>query len=255
MRDILLILRMAVNDFKSRYAASFLGIMWAFVMPVVTILVFWVVFQLGFKSAPIKNIPYILWFTVAYIPWIYFNDTLSFGVNSLIDYSYLVKKVKFRVGYIPLVRIVSSMFVHLFFIIFLFLMVLCYRRPIGLFSLQAIYYSFALTCLSGGLVFLLSSLAVFFRDIAQLVMVMLQIGFWVTPIFWNTNEMNDNILTILKLNPLYYIVEGYRESFIYHIPFWEHVGLSCYFWCITVLICVLGCFSFKRLKLHFADEL
>lgn len=255
MKKILLIFRMAGNDFKSRYAASVLGIMWAFVMPVVTIAVFWIVFQLGFKSVPVENIPYILWFATAYVPWIYFNDMLSFGVNALADYSYLVKKIKFQVSYIPWIRIVSSAFVHLFFIIFLYFMFWGHGIPTDVFSLQALYYSFALTCFSCGLVFLLSSLAVFFRDIAQLVIIILQIGFWVTPIFWNTRDMESGILNIVKLNPLYYIAEGYRDSFIYHVPFWEHPALSCYFWVITALICILGYFAFKRLRPHFADEL
>ena len=210
MEHLRMILRLAKNDFKSRYAASMLGIVWAFIMPIITILVFWVVFQLGFKSVPVEDMPYILWFVVAYVPWIFFNDMLSFGVNALADYNYLVKKVKFKVGYIPLIRIVSSLFVHLFFFIFIYFMFWCYKMPVKFISVQALYYSFALTCFSCGLVFLLSSLAFFFRDVAQLVMVILQIGFWVTPIFWNSNGMDTNILNFVKINPLYYIVEGYR---------------------------------------------
>ena len=177
MEQLRMICRLAINDFKSRYAASVLGIIWGFVMPIVTILVFWVVFQLGFKSVPVENMPYILWFVVAYVPWIFFNDMLSFGVNALADYSYLVKKVKFRVSYIPLIRIASSLYVHLFFIVFVYFMFWCYKMPIGFISLQALYYSFALMSFSCGLVFLLSALTVFFRDIAQLVTVILQIGF------------------------------------------------------------------------------
>ncbi len=255
MKNNLLILRMAGNDFKSRYAASVLGVMWAFVMPIITIIVFWVVFQLGFKSVPIENVPYILWFAVAYVPWIYFNDMLNFGVTALVDYSYLVKKVKFRVGYIPLIRMVSSLFVHLFFVVFLCFMFGCYKMPVTLFSIQALYYSFALTCFSLGLVFLLSALAVFFRDIAQFVIVILQIGFWITPIFWNIDQMDGRILNLVKINPLYYIIEGYRDSFLYAVPFWKHPVLSCYFWIVTLLVCVLGYFTFKRLRPHFADEL
>ena len=59
MEQLRMICRLAINDFKSRYAASVLGIIWAFVMPIVTILVFWVVFQLGFKSVPVENMPYM----------------------------------------------------------------------------------------------------------------------------------------------------------------------------------------------------
>ena len=122
-------------------------------------------------------------------------------------------------------------------------------------SSRYLYYSFALTCFSLGLVFLLSALAVFFRDIAQFVIVILQIGFWITPIFWNIDQMDGRILNLVKINPLYYIIEGYRDSFLYAVPFWKHPVLSCYFWIVTLLVCVLGYFTFKRLRPHFADEL
>ncbi len=256
MEQLSLILRLAKNDFKSRYAASLLGIIWAFVQPVITIIVFWVVFQAGFKSSPVDNIPYILWFVTAYIPWIYFSDMLNFGVNSLSDYSYLVKKVKFQVEYLPIVRMISSLFVHVFFILFIFLMFAFYQYPISAFCIQAIYYSVSLTVFTGGLIFLLSALSVFFRDISQIVMIILQIGFWVTPIFWNINDIeNGLVLKILKLNPLQYIITGYRESFIYNMPFWKNSAETGYFWCATIVICITGYFVFKRLRPHFADEL
>ena len=62
------ILQLAKNDIRSRYSNSLLGIVWAFVMPLVTILVFWYVFQRGFKNLPVGDAPYILWFSAAYIP-------------------------------------------------------------------------------------------------------------------------------------------------------------------------------------------
>ena len=63
-----LIFKLAKNDFKAKYSNSFLGITWAFIQPLITILVFWFVFQIGFKTAPVDNVPYILWFIPAYIP-------------------------------------------------------------------------------------------------------------------------------------------------------------------------------------------
>lgn len=256
MDRLFLIIRLAKNDFKSRYAASLFGIMWAFIQPIVTILVFWFVFQAGFKSNPVDDAPYILWFVVAYVPWIYFSDMMNFGVNSLADYSYLVKKVKFNVEYLPFIRILSSLFVHLFFILFIFFMFFYYKNPVSIYCIQCLYYSFALTVFTGGAVLLLSALSVFFRDVSQIVLLVLQIGFWATPIFWNINDIdNKEILKVLKLNPLQYIVTGYRESFIYEVAFWDKPLDTLYFWVSTLIICILGYWIFKRLRPHFADEL
>lgn len=250
-----LIYRLAKNDFKARYSASVLGIIWAFVQPLITVLVFWYVFQMGFRNAPVNDIPYILWFVVAYVPWIYFNDMLTFGVNCLIDYSYLVKKMKFKVSILPVVKVLSSMFVHLFFLLFIFIIFGLYGFPITVFSVQALYYSLALTVFSIGFIWLVSALAVFFRDVSQIVVITLQIIFWATPIFWNVKEINSEVAAVLKLNPLYYIIEGYRESFIYKVPFWAHPKETLYFWVVTIIIFLLGTFVFKTLRPHFADEL
>lgn len=256
MEQFKLIMRLAKNDFKSRYSATIFGIVWAFVQPLMTILVFWFVFQMGFKTAPVKNMPYMLWFIVAYVPWIYFSDILNFGVNALMDYSYLVKKVKFKVELLPLVRIISSFFVHVFFVVFIFFMFACYKAPITIYCIQALYYTIALTALGWGIIMLFSALSTFFKDIAQIVSIVLQIGFWVTPIFWNKDVMvSETVGQMLKINPLYYIVQGYRDSFIYNEPFWHHPVQTIYFWVLTLIIGFLGWRTFKKLRRHFADEL
>ena len=99
---------------------------------------------------------------------------------------------------------------------------------------------------------------VFFRDMKEVVSILLQIGMWATPIMW-TFESMTNIpgwaLTILKLNPMYYVVAGYRDALINKIGFWEHPGLTVWFWVITLLILWLGTTVFKRLRVHFADVL
>lgn len=70
VKDRQFLFRLAVNDFKAKYSGSLFGVIWAFVQPLVTILVFWFVFEMGFKSAPIDDFPFILWF----IPSIYSLD-------------------------------------------------------------------------------------------------------------------------------------------------------------------------------------
>ena len=256
MRQYKMVMRLAANDMKARYSASALGVVWAFIQPLITILVFWFVFQAGFKTAPVDNVPYILWFIVGYVPWIYFSDVLNFGVNVLSDYSYLVKKVKFQVEYLPVIRIISSFFVHVFFVVFIFFMFGFYRYRISLKWIQAVYYSGALTVFSWGVIMLFSALSVFYKDISQLVSVILQIGFWATPVFWNPDTIHDiAVRKVLGLNPMYYIVEGYRACFIRQDYFWDHPLQAAYFWGITGIVCCVGLSAFKRLRPHFADGL
>ncbi len=253
--ELKLVRRLAVNDIKSRYSSSVFGIIWAFILPLITILVFWYVFQLGFKNLPVGNAPYILWFSAAYVPWIFYSDVIILGSNCFIEYNYLVKKIKFKIAYIPLIKLFSALFVHVFFIAFLFFMFWIYKYPITLYSFQVFYYSFALSMFSLGLSYLFASITVFFRDTSSMINIIIQIGFWVTPILWDENSMvDDHVRSVLALNPMHYIINGYRDSLIYQRTFWDNASETVYYWCFTLLLFVCGIIFFRRLSPYFADE-
>jgi lipopolysaccharide transport system permease protein/teichoic acid transport system permease protein len=106
-----------------------------------------------------------------------------------------------------------------------------------------------------GLSWITSALVVFVRDVGQVVLVVLQFGFWATPIFWNLDMMPAQVRMWLKLNPMYYLVQGYRDSFLHFVPFWQHPALTVYFWSVTAVIFIAGAMIFQRLKSSFADVL
>lgn len=248
-----LVLKLAKNDIKSRYAGSFFGMVWAFVQPLMTMLVFWFVFQVGFKNPPVENVPFILWFAAGYIPWIYFNDGILSSSNCLFEYHYLVKMIRFPIMNLPFIKILSSLFIHIFFIAFLFILYTIYGYTFSPMWFQAFYYSACITFLMTGLSWIVSSVTVFFKDFGQIVNIILQLGFWATPIFWAPANMNPGVVAILKYNPLYYIVEGYRDSFINGVGFWEHGALTIYFWIVSAVVFVVGILLFRKLRPHFAD--
>lgn len=252
-----LIANLSFNDFKTKYAGSFLGIVWAFIQPLITIFVYWFAFQVGLRSQDVGNFPFALWFMAGLIPWFFFSDGLNGGTNALIDYSYLVKKVVFNIDILPLVKVISAVFVHIFFIVFLLIMYALYGYYPDLYSLQILYYSLCLFLLVLGLSYITAPLVVFFRDLGQIVNIILQVGVWMTPILWNidTMQVSDTIKKLLKLNPVYYIVQGYRDALINKAGFWEHPWLTLYFWLFTLLAFFIGTRLFKKLRLHFADVL
>jgi lipopolysaccharide transport system permease protein/teichoic acid transport system permease protein len=243
------------NDFKQRYLGSFLGIAWAFIQPTITILIFWFVFQVGFKSQPVSNYPFILWLISGMIPWFFFADSLQNATHSVMGNSFLVKKVVFQVNILPLVKIASSLFVHLFFIVFMFVMFVLYGYTPDLYWLQIFYYLFATIILVLGLSWISSSLIVFLKDVGEFIAMILQFGFWLTPIFWNLSIVPQKYQYLLKLNPLLYITEGYRDAMINKVWFWEHPNMSIYFWVVTLVMLVGGMLVFRKLRPHFADVL
>lgn len=257
-----LIGRLSANDFKTKFAGSYLGIIWAFIQPVITIFVYWFVFEKGFKPAAISNaagneVPYVLWLIAGMVPWFFFSEALSGGTRALLDYSYLVKKVVFEIDILPVVKVISALYVHVFFLAFALILYVLYGYYPDLYMLQVVYYSFCLFMLVIGLSYFTSAIVVFFRDLNQIINIVLQVGVWVTPIMWNMDTMDISpiLKNILKLNPLYYIVQGYRDSLIHKRAFWENTGMSIYFWCFTILFILLGNHIFKKLRMHFADVL
>lgn len=249
------IFKFAINDLKKRYSGSIGGFLWAYIQPLVSILVFWFVFEVGFKNPPVQDMPFILWLIPSYIAWSYTNDAISQSSNVLYEYNFLVKKVKFKIEILPIVKVVVSFIVHVFFICLCYGLYLGYGFRFNWMWLQIFYYTFSLTLFLVGISWLVSSLSVFWKDIAQIVNVLLQIGFWMAPVFWNPETMNETVVKVLKLNPLFYIIQGYRDCFVGNVGFYEHYFQTAYFWGFTVILLVLGLFIFKRLSKHYPDLL
>ncbi|GAA4828569.1 ABC transporter permease [Paenibacillus vulneris] len=254
-RNFKLIGELAKNDFKSKYLGSTLGVIWAFIPPTVSILIFWFVFQVGFKNMPVDDFPFILWLITGIIPWFFIQDSISNSINCFLENTHLVKKVVFKLSVLPIVKITSSLIIHLFFLCILIIMFYLYGYSFDLYWLQGIYYTISSIILIIGISLITSSIVVFLKDISQFINMVLQFGFWLTPIFWSLKMIPIEYHDLLTLNPFYYIINGYRESFIYKKWFWENPGLSFYYWSFTCIVLIIGIVLYKKLKPHFADVL
>jgi teichoic acid transport system permease protein len=250
-----LLFSLAWKDFKRRFAGSYFGTVWAFIQPLITIVVYWVAFQYGFKSGSLGNVPFILWFTAGIVPWLFMSEAISSASNSLLEYSYLVKKVIFQVDILPLAKIISSLFIHFFFVGLLIVICCVLGYWPTMYALQFFYYLFCSITFVFAFSLVTSSVIVFFRDLGQIINIILLIGMWVTPLFWDIGIVPEQYRFIEKLNPFFYIVQGYRDSFTEGVWFWQRYNHSIYFWVVTLLLLILGSVIFNRLKPHFPDVL
>lgn len=250
-----LIWKLAKNDFKTKFAGSYLGIIWAFIQPIVTILVYWFVFQVGLKNGNVGDVPFALWLMAGLIPWFFFSESLNGATNSMIEYNYLVKKVVFQINILPVIKMLSAFFVHIFFVLFMLIIYACNGYAPDFYTLQVVYYSLCMFVFVLGLSYLTSAIVVFMKDLTQLINIVLQIGVWMTPIMWDIQFIPEKFQWIFKINPMYYIVQGYRDSLINKAGFYEHFGYTLYYWVLTIFVFWLGTSIFKKLKRHFADLL
>ncbi len=250
-----LILEMAKRDVAQNQVGSLLGFIWTFVNPLVLIFILWIVFTKGFKTPTVTGVPFVVWLTTGLILWNAFAESLNGATAAVRTNPHLVKKVLFPLSILPVVKLVAVLIVHLVFILILVTLILLNGLPGSIYWLQCVYYLGAMMVLVLGLGWLTSSLFIYIRDVGQVINVLLQFGFWFTPIFWNLDMMPAGVRIWLKLNPMFYLVQGYRESFLKFVPFWHHPLLTIYFWSITAVLLVLGAIVFQRLRPSFADVL
>ncbi len=257
-----LIWKLAKNDFKKRYAGSYLGAVWAMAQPVVTVVMYYIVFDkiFGSEGPRLSNgeeVPFVLFLTAGLVPWFYFSEALNNGTNAMLEYNYLVKKVVFKISVLPIIKIIAATFIHAFFVGILLIVAAVYGYYPSVYTIQLLYYSACLFIFVLALSYTTCAVVVFFKDLSQIINIVLQIGMWATPVLWNINDidMDNRWLQILKLNPLVYIVNGYRSAIYEKEWFFQDFFSTMYFWIVTVVLFGIGALVFKRLKVHFADVL
>ena len=251
-----LLVTLSYTDFKEQYLGSYLGVFWALFRPASFIAIIWFVFGVGFKSRPVGDgTPFILWLLCGFVPWMFFAEAVGKSMNAVVANAFFVKKVAFRVSILPLVKILSSLYIHVIFVFILLMILMLYGFSPSIYWIQIPYYVACAVMLTLGLGWLTSSLRVFIKDIGEIIGVIIQFGFWLTPIFWSIDIVPERYHFMIKLNPMFYIIEGFRSAFIYHTWFWENASLTLYFLCVTTAVFVSGAIMFKRLRPHFGDVL
>ena len=206
-------LRLALNDFKSKYAGSVFGVIWAAAEPLVTVLVYRFVYTVAIGGEWTDSCPYYRWLSLGVAVWFLISDGLRGVTSCFRDYSYLVKKMQFKKGILPTVRTLSALISSMIF--FALVIGVCAVEgvltqgtvllPLWITAASMFVYSlgkiYALICAK-------------FNDMQNIVNIGLNIFFWLTPVFWRLPP--DGPVRILSLNPTAKIVDGCRNAVLYN---------------------------------------
>ncbi len=248
------IYQLAKRDFVSDYVDNFFGLFWAFFQPIVMMAIMWFVFTYGFRSGNTADgVPFVVYLFTGLISWNFIGGVFGEGASVIKQHSFLLTKVDFKLFILPLVKLLSAFAIHAVFIFFLILILIINGYYPDIYWIQFFYYLFAASMLLVGTSWITSSISLFIPDVGKIIPILLQVGFWFTPIFWNLEMVPPEYHSIFKWNPFFYIVNGYRESFIYHVPFWDRPWYFIYYWSVTGLVLFTGMVVYRRLKPHFAE--
>jgi len=220
-----LIWALALKELKIRYKRSVLGFLWALLNPMLLMLVLTVVFS---KIMPSANIPhYAIFILSALLPWTFFSQSLSYAAESIVGNGDLIKKVKVAKLVFPVAAVVSNMINLMLSFIPLVLIVLVLRHPFYITWLYLPVPLFTLTPFTMGATFFFASINVYYRDVAHILQILLQIWFYVTPIIYSLDFFPPKYRMYFKLNPLQYFFNGFRLGVYYGLlPTLESVAIS-----------------------------
>lgn len=213
------------------------------------------VFKFGFKANTLADVPFFAFMFTGMVVFSFFSSLVLEGTGSIRTYSYLVKKVSFDYRLILIARLLSLGGIHLLMILLLFGILIFHDLSASIFWIGIVYYSFATFMLAAGVTLLTSSVSVFVPDIRNVMVLCMQFLFYLSPVFWSPLSVSQELVPWLELNPLYFLIQGYRDCLLYG-SFGRASSLShIYFWLGVVFLNYTGSAVFRRLRPHFADVL
>ncbi len=246
-RDLLYFL--VWRDVKVRYKQTALGVAWAILQPLLTMVVFTVIFG-RLAKVPSDGEPYPIFVFAGLLPWTFFNQSVTTASNSLVGNAALITKVYFPRMVIPAAAVCAGLVDFAISAVILFLMALHYgiRFGAGLLLIPPLMALTALVAMGVGM--WMSALNVKYRDVRYALPFMLQIGMYVTPIIYPITFIPERWRWLLALNPLSGIIQAFRAAVFGHPFDWNGLAISCV---STVVLVMLAGWSFRRMERQFAD--
>lgn len=246
-----MIVSLVQRDLKGRYKNSMLGFFWSYLNPLLQLVVYTFVFSIVMRNNIEK---FYLFLFVALVPWMFFSTALNTGAGCIVHQSDMVKKIYFPREILPIVNVTSG-FVNMllsFVVVFAVLLISGFGinlRVIWFLPVVMIIEYF----LTLGMVFLVSSVTVYLRDIEYMLSILTLAWQFLTPVMYSIEMVPERYLTLYRLNPMTPIIEAYRSILYYKtmpnlLILLESAGFAVFFMIIGVLV-------FEKLQRRFVEEL
>lgn len=241
------------RDLKVRYKQTALGVLWAIMQPLFTMLIFNAFLGRVSNVAVVSvSIPQGIAIYAALVPWTFFANAVTTSGNSLVGSAHLISKVYFPRLLVPTAAIIAALLDFLIASVFLLPLLLVYRYlpPIGWHTLMLVPLVFLMALLGLGVGLWMSALNVKYRDIRYALPFIMQLGLFATPIFYARQTLPAKWQNLLLLNPMTGVIENFRAA-LFGLPFhWFSLGVSCL---LAIVIMVYALLVFRHMERSFAD--
>ncbi len=241
---------LTLKQIRVRYKQTVLGASWAILRPLITMIVFTVVFS-RFAKIQSDGLSYPIFSYCALLPWMFFSGALTSAISSVVDNSNLIKQIYFPREIFPLSAILANLFDFCVASIIFIGMAIFYKINVTvLVFLVPILLTFQILFTIGVSLFL-SAINVRYRDISHAAVFIIQIWMFACPIVYPVSAVPENLRMLYMLNPMAVIIDGYRRVILQGLPpQWNYLLPAAF---IILILCSLSYKYFKRVELTFAD--
>lgn len=238
------------REIKAKYKQSILGYAWVVLVPLIHLSVLTIVFSYLVKIQT-GGIPYPVFLFVALVPWMFTANSISAATSSLVANSQLITKIYLPREIFPLSSVLAKTVDLFLSILILLLIFLIFKVPIWgtLLYLPLIFVIHM--CLIMGVSFFISAINVFYRDVENILSVVLMVWMYLTPVIYPPELIPENLLPVFNLNPMMGIINSYRNVLLHGVP--PPFASFAYATVFSLVIFVLGFIFFRRNSRYFAD--
>lgn len=246
--------RISRYDYRVLNKDAYLGNVWNILNPLIQIATYWFVFGFGLRGGKdVDGFPYIIWMLCGMVPWFYLSAGITQGAGAIRYKGISVLKMRYPVATIPLEQMLVQFYSHIVMVAILILTLVCMGFMPTLYWLNLLYYFVYGLVFLTSLSMITSVLCMIAVDFQKLIQSIIRLLFYLTPILWSLDQMPPAVGRILRLNPILYYVNGFRDSLIYQRAFYEDPRSAVFFWAINALLFVCGCNLIAKYRDKFID--
>lgn len=237
------------KEIRGKYKGSFLGILWSFINPLLTVLVYAIVFPYILRT---NQDNYLIFLIVGIIPWTFFVTVISQGTTSILINSNIIKKVYFPREILPISVATSGLINFFISCIIIFVFVIFSGIGLSKYILFLPLIAFLQFILSLGIIFITSAINIYIRDVEYIVTFIVNLLFYATPIIYSIDMFPQKYRWVLNINPLATIIGSYRDILFYkQMPDFYMLGIVVL---ESFVILIFGYIIFRCLEKGFAEE-
>ena len=252
-KNLRTIWRLSLHQAFTHNKDTKLGFLWNFLSPLLLALVYWLVFGIGFKNGSAFFIgedvsySYLSWMFSGIFPFFYFRANINDGINAVYSKYVLVSRAGFPVVILPVVAMITNFLIYLpTFLMPIIQLIISGDFSFGPNIFLFFYFSVASVFHFIAVSLVLSALGMLSRDFSRIMRPVIRMLMYFSPVVWSFGGLSDQFAAVLKYNPLYYLFELFRGSFLNDYPI--NLSMSLYFWIFTLVVFIIGCFLHYKNK-------